>query len=217
MPYDLDGRKIRARRRQIYATLTDIVDFLNVVLESIPDAKLHCNFADDERNYPRTSVAEWAAADGQFHREIDILFYEGDWKPEYGPGHLIEVFPDDVRMTNFPSPSVSIGGYGTHSRYIEEIDLRIERASEEAINSNDLVDDPRGKKIVDKVFRLSGKIFSNKARWVDLFTGETVEEMRYYNWCGRDMARRCREEKNLFLDLWFNREQKIFRGLKPAD
>jgi len=214
MPYDHQGHKIRARSRQYYATEKDLVDFMELVLENIPEAGLYREFELNDPRLSPISISEWLHSTDPFRTEVEVLFCDPNWNPVLGPYR--EEFPDWLIVTNWPSPSASMFGGGTFPQTIDEVGRTIRRAREGVIHSNNRVEDAWGKKTIDKLYRLSGKIFSNKCRWVDLVTGETVEELRYANWCGRNMARRCDEEEDLFLDLWINHENNRYCGLKPA-
>lgn len=212
---DYEGHPIRLRSRQFYATVVDVLNFLNLIIENVSEARLYDVETIEDGKFPETSPAEWVALEKPADHEISILFHDGSWEPKFETWS--KEFPESLRLANLPSPSVSVySGIGIGSKYIEQIDRTIRRSAQGVIHSNDRIEDERGKKTIDKVYRLHGKVFFNKHRWVDLVTGETGEELRYGDWCGRDMARRCHDEEDLFLDLWLDDEREQYLGLKPA-
>ena len=213
-PIDDDGNPVQIRGRQFYATATDTVDFLNLVLENIPESKLY----DDERigvgQYPEITPEAWAALENPSNHALSLLFHRGDWTPEF------ESYRDDrpemLRLANGPTLSSTIFSWTKiKESYFKEIGCPIRRPGQGVIHTNNIVGDVWGKKMIDKVFRLHGKIFSNKARWINLITGEEKMSVRYHNWCGRDMARLCNEEEDLYLAVEFDYANNQYLGLLP--
>jgi hypothetical protein len=104
------------------------------------------------------------------------------------------------------------------SDYTPEVGRHIRHWSPGSLQGNYYHDDPDGKRFVSKVYRLSNKILSNRMRGVDLLTGETVTVVEHgLYWWGPDAARRCREEKDLYLVLQLDFKNDKVRGYLPAD
>ena len=76
--------------------------------------------------------------------------------------------------------------------------------------------DPEGKRIVDKVMRLHRKLVARDVHVIDLRTGERVEADYPCDWYGRDMARMCREEDDLYLAISAHPRFEERWGMKPA-
>ena len=213
-PIDDDGNPVQIRGRQFYGTARDTVDFLNLVLENIPESKLY----DDERievgQYPEITPEAWAALEHPSNHELSLLFHREDWTPEF------ESYRDDrpemLRLANGPTLNSSIFSWTKIGEsYFEQVGRPIRRPGQGMLNTNNIVDDVWGKKMIDKVFRLHGKIFSNRARWINLITGEEEMSVRYHNWYGRDMARLCNEEEDLYLAVNLDYAKEEYLGLLP--
>ena len=220
MPYDLQGRKIRVRGRQLYVTMKDIAAFSRLVEEAIPDVRFHDDTKIREGEFPEVSGLD-AINHEVFGAEVTMLFYRDPWQPEFEPHTFTHAKGGDgiwYSLSNLPSTLVSLwGGCGTERVEIPEIGRTVDRLSQGLLNANNLVDDPWAKKIVDKVFRLSGKVLFNREYAVDLVSGEVVEEQqRAYNWIGYDAARQCHERDDLFLYVTVNRQEGRFWGYLPA-
>lgn len=211
---DHEGYPIRVRSRQFFATYRDIEDFLELVLENISEARLYDREFIEEGRLPEITPKAWAALDNPNDHSLRFMFHGGNWTPEFETYRKDK--PDLLRLANLPSPAASLhAGVGISTLYLKEVDRTIKRPGEGVLHTNDRKDDALGKKIIDKVYRLSAKVFSNKAHLVDLVTGEVKSSVRYYNWYGRDLARLCAEDDDLFLALSMDREHGEYWGLRP--
>lgn len=211
---DYEGHPIRVRSRQFFASFRDIEDFLELVLGNIPEARLYDRTFIEDGQLPEITPSAWAALDNPNDHSLRFMFHDGNWTPEFETYRKDQ--PELLRLANLPSPSATLlHGVGIGKLNIEEIDRTIRRPGEGVLHTNDRKDDAWGKKIIDKVYRLSAKVFSNKAHLVDLVTGEVKFSVRYHNWYGRDLARLCAENDDLFLAVSLNREDGEYLGLRP--
>lgn len=213
MPYDLHGRKIRARRRQFRITRADAEAYLDMLVEAVPETSFYGPSDISRRQMPKMEAYAWRHLE-KLPMCVDLFFHDGSWVPEFkerddGPWYS---------LANLPSPSVSFHP-APYLRPLEipELGITIRRCSEGFMDSNDLIGDERGKKLVDKVFRLSQKILSNRVVAVDLATSAVIREERDWNWHGRDVARLCREESDVYVSVMLDRENGRFWGYRPAE
>lgn len=212
-PVDDDGNPVRVRGRQFYATKRDTVDLLHLILESIPEAKMYESEPMSLGKLQKITPMEWAAKEVPWRCALAIMFHDETWQP------MFETYGDaqqKIRLANPPSPYCSVRSWvKIGESYFEQVGRLIRQPGQGLLNTNNIVDDVWGKKITDKLFRLHGKVFSNKARWVNLITGEEEMSVRYHDWCGRDMARLCNEEEDLYLAVNLDYENNEYLGLLP--
>lgn len=212
---DKYGREISARSRQMYGTLKDIVDFFQSVAEALPDTKFYDGEQPDLRWTNQISLSEWANLDDWCATRIDLLFNED--------ASSLCLMSPDTRSDGEPvanccrTPTMSFRGGGLFRQVIVEIGRPLYHARKGALISNNLADDPTGKRIVDRVFRLHRNMFAKKARWVDLISRRTVRLEKRNNWYGPDLARLCHEQRETYLDISINPYKQQFLGLLPAD
>lgn len=213
-PIDDDGNLVRVRGRQFYATKKDTVDFLKLILENIPEARMYESKPMALGKLQEITPEGWAAKEMPWLCTLNIMFHNGNWQPlfeTYGDNQ-----PKNIRLANAPSTYCSVHSWvKIGESHFEQVGRPIRRPGQGMLNTNNIVDDVWGKKITDKLFRLHSKVFSNKARWINLITGEVEMSVRYHNWCGQDMARLCKEEEDLYLAVNLDYANNEYLGLLP--
>lgn len=211
MPVDRWGRDIKVRGRQFYGTKQDAADMAELVLDAYSDARLFYDVTGQDCSQHPITVEEFLAMEVAWNSRLEIEFEPRDSRSQ---SRTLGGFPI---VQPLPMPLFSIRWSTESVANLPEIGLDMTRFQDGLLNSNELAHDPTGKKMVDKVFRMSRKVLSRAARWVDLKTGTTVEYVRFHDWYGRHLARRCREEKDTYIILSIRRDEDRFWGLLPAE
>lgn len=209
------GRKYSLRSVEIYTTCEDAELLTSILKQAFPTIL----FADISR-----------ADRGRIIRNIDTLadpnvdtdilaHFEGkNWQPLWGNAIFSHFGPDDF---NPPLPRLLINlrllddeSYWT--RTSPKMNKPVKCLEKGSFGSGHFVDDPEGKKIVNKAYRLLRKHFSNEIETVDLQTGEIYYEGKtVMMWYGPGVAELCAKDDRLFLETAISEPDGLFKGTRP--
>lgn len=85
-----------------------------------------------------------------------------------------------------------------------------------SINGNNLVDDGRGKKIIDTIFRIHRQMSDNRFQIVGLCSGAPIQDEKLNEWYGPGMASFCQSNPGHYLSVLLDRENDRYWGYLPA-
>lgn len=209
MEYPVSRDEARFRGRDFNATEADMSVYLVELMSAFPEARLFRDLNWQWKAYPEITVAEAARLFGA--EERFMVIFDPKWKAKTRP---YEHQPDRYNVLNVPMPMARFRG-----SWIQEINapevgrpIRVCRAGD--LDGQSIAADPEQSRIIDKVLRIHRKHVAREALVYDLKTGELVREDECIAWHGPDMARRSREEDDLYLTINFYRDEGKFYGFK---
>lgn len=212
MRTDDRGRKVRVRGRQIHMTEIDTANFYSAVIESVPSVRFFDAYLIREgtiEELTNANLMEIAARE-----KVDMFFPEGDWQPSLEP-----IEPGNnwlgTRIADFPRLVADLRKSHIGWMFVPALGRKIGVSRSGTLNTNTLEADARGRKIIDKLFRLHRKLSDNRAVAVDLRTGKKLGTEKLHDWYGDDLARKCLTEEDLYLEVNLSPEENRFWGYLP--
>ncbi len=202
---------LRVRGRDCHMSEIDVCEFLAAVLSAYPEARLF--YSAGHRAHPFLQAAfDEAIARFVNGDSFEVIFYP-EWQPMYGPN---EFPPHEVSFINRPLLVMSMRGGEIRTVRPKGIDRDIRISRPGNLNLNNMKADIEGKRVVDKILRMHRKVVAKDVHVIDLKTGDRVDTDYSRDWYGPDMARRCREEDDLFVGVSVRPDLDRLWGLKPA-
>lgn len=199
--------------RELHMSRTDIHDFLIRVAEALPEVR-YFDFGQFEDGQIVEVPREAPWVPDRFAGKLKMYFVGPDWEPRIV---RTDQGINPYYFANQPLPLASISAATFHTIELEEVGRPITWIGGGLLNASYFRNQPEGRRVIDKVFRIHRKLAGNKAVPVDLRTGDVAGEVEtVHYWHGQDMARQCRQKKDHYLFVRLDRENDRFWGYKPV-
>jgi len=163
----------------------------------------------DKEEFPAEAPAE-AARLFSDHKEFMVIF-DANWKAKtrrYRPR------VPEYNVLNVPYPMARFRGGQIETINAPELDRPIRVCRDASLDGQCVAGNKDEERVLDKVLRVHRKHVSKDALVYDLKTGALVGENTTSYWFGPDMARRSRDEDDLYLQIHFNRAEDKMWGYK---
>ncbi len=181
--------------------------FLAELLVAFSDARLFNDLYWERKDYPVISLGEAARLFGA--GEHFMVIFDPKWKAKIRP---YDHQKDKYNVLNVPYPLARFRGGSIQTIDAPELGRTIRVCREAVLDAQCEAGNKDEERIVDKVLRIQRKHVSKDALVYDLKTGAVVREDTCSYWFSPDMARRSREEDDLYLQIGFYHDEGNFWG-----